>query len=108
MIKDSKLRKKLHIRKKVVGTKDRPRLSVYKSLKAFYVQAIDDDEGKTLVSVSCKRSGTEAAMEAFATIVSDKLANKKVTKICFDRNGNKFHGAIKLFADALRRRGIDF
>ena len=103
-------RKKL----KTVST-DRYRISVFKSLKNISAQIIDDKEKKTLVSVSSiekdikankkKKSETSALL---GEILAKRAAQKKITKVYFDRGAYKYHGRIKMFADSLRKNGLDF
>ena len=103
-------RKKL----KTVST-DRYRISVFKSLKNISAQIIDDKEKKTLVSVSSiekeikvnkkKKSETSALI---GEILAKRAAEKKITKVYFDRGSYKFHGRIKMFADSLRKNGLEF
>ncbi len=112
-----KVRRKRRIRKKVFGTKEKPRLTIYKSLKHFYAQIIDDIEGKTLVFVStnekqfkekhksCKN--LEAAKE-LGKALGKKAKEKKIERVVFDRNAYKYHGKIKAFADVVRESGIKF
>ncbi|MBX3375461.1 MAG: 50S ribosomal protein L18 [Phycisphaeraceae bacterium] len=113
-------RRRAEIRHRVIGTPERPRLSVYKSLNHFYAQVIDDLAGKTLAAASSrvgKKSGGGAAAAktgnaAAAASVGTKLAEKAkaagVTKVVFDRGGFKFHGRVKAFADAARKGGLQF
>jgi len=102
-------RVKLRIRNKVSGTEERPRLTVFRSNKYIYGQLINDIIGKTLLSV--KNTDTskkvESSFEAGKSLA--KLAlDKGIKKIVFDRNGFKYHGRIKSFADGLREGGLDF
>lgn len=111
------LRRKKRIRKKIYGTPDRPRLTVYRSLKHIYAQLIDDLNGKTLISVSTLsesvRKGEKAKnkIEA-AKIVGTQLAKasteKKIKQVVFDRNGYEYHGRIKALAEAARKEGLKF
>lgn len=111
------LRRKLHIRKRIFGTKDKPRVSVYRSLKHIYAQAIDDTVGHTLASCStlCKdirdtlkgKTKSEQA-EIVGKHLAEKLLSLGIKKIVFDRNGRKYIGRIKALADGLRKAGIEF
>lgn len=103
------------VRKKVRGTAERPRLSVYRSLKNIYVQLIDDDQGKTLAAVSSlvkEGKGKQANNIATAKLLGKKLSEvakeKKITKVVFDKAGYKYHGRIKALADAAREGGLQF
>ncbi len=112
----NKLRIKRHRRKRryLLGTSEVPRLYVFRSLKNFYVNLVDDVNGKTLVSESSlkmkkspdsKESGlTKEIAENLAT----KAANLGIKKIIFDKSGYKYHGKIKELADKLREKGLDF
>jgi large subunit ribosomal protein L18 len=91
------------VRAKVHGTAMCPRLSVFRSLSSMYVQLIDDDASVTLASVSLKEKGVDAAKKA-----GEELAKKYVGECVFDRNGYRYHGRIKTFADAAREAGLVF
>lgn len=112
--KDRKrLHRKIHIRKTLSGTGDRPRMTVTRSNKNLYVQVIDDDEGKTLASISTME-------KTFATLkptvetgsklgeeLGKRLKDKKIAKVVFDRNGYLYHGVVKAIADGARKAGIE-
>jgi large subunit ribosomal protein L18 len=113
----SRLRRKKHIRKTIVGTSERPRLSVYRSARHIYAQIIDDDTGTTLLAASSLKMGKVAKAvtggnKAGATVVGKllgKAAKKKsIETIAFDRNGFRYHGRIAALADALRESGLKF
>ena len=109
-----RLHRKIHIRKSVFGTAERPRMSITRSNKNISVQVIDDNEGKTLASIStlekefaAVKPNTEGAAklgEAFGA----RLKDKKITKVVFDRNGYLYHGVVKALADGTRSAGIEF
>ncbi len=109
-----RLRRKNHIRKTVSGTPQCPRLSVYRSNKHLYVQAIDDVAGRTLVSASSiepemktlKNNVSDA--EKLGTVIGERLKEKKIETVKFDRNGFLFHGIVKSVADGARKTGIKF
>ena len=107
-------KRKLRIRSIVKGTAARPRLSVFASNKHFYCQAIDDLTGKTLVSVSdLEKTLTETkinieGVKALGLEFGKRLKEKKILAAVFDRNGFRYHGVIKSFADAVRESGIQF
>ena len=92
--------RKYSIRKTLIGSTDRPRMSVFRSDKHISVQIINDHDGKTLVSAQ------------FAKIVGTKVAEKAkaagITAVAFDRNGRRYHGRIKALADAARAGGLQF
>ncbi len=101
----------LRIRKHLSGTLERPRLSVYRSNKEFFVQLIDDENHNTLVSVHSKevaKGMNIAAATAVGNAVAEKAKAKNITKIVFDRSGYIYHGRIKALAEALRASGLEF
>ena len=105
-------RRKMGIRKKLLGTTERPRLSVYRSLAHIYAQIIDDISGKTLVSSDSVQVKLKGGNKTAAVSVGKDLAIKAkkagITAVAFDRNGFKFHGRIKALADAAREGGLQF
>lgn len=105
------LRTKRHtsLRHKVVGTAERPRLSVYRGLRHLYVQLIDDTTGKTIFGLSDKGLATGngiARAQALGAAVADKAKSAKVSAVVFDRGGFRYHGQVKALADAIRDAGI--
>ena len=99
------------IRKKVFGTSERPRMSVFRSNKQIYVQIINDQDGKTLVSASSL--GMEAMpkiqqAEKVGELVAQKAIEAGVSTVVFDRNGYLYHGRVKQLADAARKGGLNF
>lgn len=107
-----RIARKVRVRRKVRGTSERPRLSVYRSNKHTYAQIIDDTLGKTLTAVSEKELKSVKATKATrATTLGELLAQKakksKITKLCFDRGGYKYHGRIKSLLDSVRQQGIE-
>lgn len=112
--KDLRCKKKCHIRKKITGTGTIPRLTIFKSNANFYAQVINDEAGRTLASASTlkltglkSKSNIEAA-KAVANDLAQKMINKKIFNIVFDRSGYIYHGKVKAFADCLRAAGIKF
>jgi len=103
---------RLGIRRKISGTTDRPRVSVFKSNKAIYAQLIDDINGKTLASASTKELGKEGLNMDIAKEVGMKLAeNAKgagIETVVFDRAGYKYHGRVKSLAEGAREGGLKF
>jgi large subunit ribosomal protein L18 len=107
---------KKRIRKVVTGTKERPRLTVFRSNKQIYVQLIDDMDGKTLLSVSSMdkeiASKTNIKKAEQAKLVGKLAAEKSkeigVSEVVFDRNGYLYHGRVKQLADAAREGGLKF
>jgi large subunit ribosomal protein L18 len=110
-------KRKARIRKKVSGTPDRPRLTVYKSLNHVYAQVVDDSTGRTLAAASTvskalrgevkEDSKTDAAKKVGAAVARAAM-EKGVTKVVFDRNGFDYHGRIAAVAQAAREAGLQF
>ena len=112
-----RIRRHLRVRKKVFGTAQKPRLSVYRSLKHIYGQLIDDTKGVTILAVSSLAkdlrdalSGKKKTEQAF--IVGEFLGKKAIengiTQVVFDRGGFLYHGRVKAFAEGARRAGLKF
>lgn len=110
-------RRKLRIRKKITGTGERPRLTVFRSAKHIYAQVVDDSTGKTLAHASTltellKNDLTEANKTEAARIVGRHIAKlckeKSITKVVFDRNGYMYHGRVVALADGAREGELDF
>jgi large subunit ribosomal protein L18 len=104
-----RIKRKRRVRGSINGTADLPRVSVFKSNKYLYAQAIDDVSGNTLAAVdsaamklSANRDNAVKVAEAFA----NTLKEKNIETVVFDRNGYLYHGVVKAFADALRDNGI--
>ena len=112
--KTTRLRRKRHIRKKVFGSVDRPRLSVFRSANHIYAQVIDDVNQKTLASASSVEKsfdgygGNIDGASKVGQMIAEKAKEKGVSKIVFDRNGYLFHGRVKALADAARAGGLQF
>jgi large subunit ribosomal protein L18 len=104
------------IRKRVIGTKERPRLVVFRSLSHIYAQLIDDTEHRTILASSTRakdlklEAGKKKAEQSFQVGMHlGKLALENgITKICFDRSGYKYHGRVKALADGARKAGLAF
>ena len=109
----NRLKKKVRVRKGMVGTTERPRLSVFRSLSNIYAQLIDDVTGTTLAAASTlekslkEKSGREAA-KAVGAEIAKRAQAKKITAVVFDRNGYLYHGRVKELADAAREAGLKF
>ena len=110
-------KRKARIRRKITGTAERPRLTVYKSLKHMYAQLVDDVAGKTLVSVSTTSKAVKGELgEADKTGAAKKVGaavakaaqEKGITKVVFDRNGFDYHGRVEAVAAAAREAGLQF
>jgi large subunit ribosomal protein L18 len=104
------------IRKKILGTAERPRLNVYRSLNHIYVQLIDDLQGATLVSANSaegkkgerRNGGNLAAAKAVGKNIAERAKVKGITKVVFDRGGYIYHGRVKALADSAREAGLQF
>ena len=105
-------RRRVRVRAKIVGTAERPRLSVFRSLKHISAQLIDDTSGRTLASVSNQALKNKLTGMAAATAVGEAMAAKavelKITRAVFDRNGYRYHGQVKALADGARAQGLQF
>ena len=91
-------RRKLRIRKKVVGSTERPRMSVFRSAKHIYAQVIDDVTGKTLAHASTLSKDLKGTLDK----------DKKIDRVVFDRNGYMYHGRVSALAEAAREAGLEF
>ncbi|WGK68917.1 50S ribosomal protein L18 [Candidatus Haliotispira prima] len=103
-------RRKGRIRKKIHGTAQRPRLTVFKSHKYLYLQAINDEEGRTLATASTLKLGVRPNIEggvALGKLMAEELKKAQVSVVVFDRNGYKFHGVVKAIADNIHEGGIE-
>ena len=110
-------KRKKRIRSRVIGTSERPRLNVFRSLKHIYAQAIEDATGKTLVSASTRSSelkgslryaGNVDAAKKVGELIAKKCLEKGIQKVVFDRSGYLYHGRIKALAEAARAKGLIF
>jgi large subunit ribosomal protein L18 len=112
------IRRRVHqrIRKKLLGTADRPRLNVYRSLNHIYAQVVDDLKGVTLVSASSAEGrkasrtsgGNLAAAQKVGKMIAERAKAKGISKVVFDRGGYIYHGRVKALADAARETGLQF
>ncbi len=111
--KELLLKRRFRVRKKVSGTNERPRLTLKLSNKHIYAQAIDDVKGVTLVAL-CSTSTKDkmlpnvAGCTKFGELFGSKLSSAGVKTVVFDRNGRRYHGTVKAFADAVRKNGVIF
>ena len=111
-------KKKLAIRSKISGTAARPRVSVFRSSKHIYAQAIDDGNGVTLATVSSlskagakaagKNGGNKEAAQKLGELFGKELKEKGIESILFDRNGYLYHGRVQSLAEGIREAGIKF
>ncbi|MCU0913590.1 MAG: 50S ribosomal protein L18 [Planctomycetes bacterium] len=116
-LKKAALRRKHHVRNKVVGTAERPRLSVFRSHRQIYAQLIDDGAGVTLVAASSlakvlqeqlPRAGNKKAAEVVGEALAKQALDMGIKCVCFDRGSYKYHGRVKSLADAARKAGLVF
>lgn len=107
-------RKRRHgrVRSQVSGTKEVPRISVFRSNSNMYVQLIDDSNGKTLISANDVKSKTKGkkteSSEKLARTIGEEASKAGISKVVFDRGGYKYHGRVKALAEALRKNGLKF
>ena len=117
---DRRDRIKFRIRKRISGTADKPRLSVFRSVSQIYVQVIDDRTGQTVASASSIDAKVKGQMpkgvvggnlkgaELVGTAIAERLKEKGITKVVFDRNGFLYHGRVRAVAEAARTAGLEF
>ncbi len=117
---DRRDRIKLRIRKRVTGTAARPRLTVFRSVAHVYVQVVDDMSGRTIASASSvepalkgglagkARGGNIGGAQVIGTTIAERLKEKGITRVVFDRNGFLYHGRVKAVAEAARAAGLEF
>ena len=117
---DRRTRIKLRLRKRIAGSEQRPQLTVYRSLSHIYVQVIDDMTGQTVASAATTESSLKAGLtgktrgsnkagaEFIGQTIAQRLKDKGITKVVFDRNGYLYHGRIQAVADAARKAGLEF
>ena len=116
-IKKAAMRRRYHVRKKVFGTSDRPRLSVFRSNRHIYAQIADDVAGATLVSASTRakdlrdrlsKCGDAKAAQVVGEAIAKQALGVGIKCVCFDRSRYKFHGRVKTLAEAARKAGLVF
>jgi large subunit ribosomal protein L18 len=115
---EARVRRHIRLRKKLSGTAERPRLSVYKSLHHIYAQLIDDVQGKTLLSASTVDpevrtqingyGGNIESAKLVGKLIAQKAQDKGIKQVVFDRGGYKFHGRVAALAEAARENGLEF
>ena len=115
-------RERIHLRqrKRITGTEERPRLSVFRSVTHIYAQVIDDMNGQTLVSASTVEPSLKGALEkaarggnvkgaaAIGKAIAERSIERGITRVVFDRSGFLYHGRIRAVADAARKAGLEF
>jgi len=108
---EMRIKRKRRVRGKIAGTAEAPRVTVFRSNRHFYAQAIDDDKGVTLAYSDGCKMGLRATREDAKKVAQDmaeKLKSAGIERIVFDRNGYLYHGVVASFADSLREAGIKF
>jgi large subunit ribosomal protein L18 len=117
---DRRDRIKYRIRKRMTGSAQKPRLSVFRSVSHIYVQVIDDMSGQTIASASSVDAAVKGKMakgvaggnikgaEMVGTTIAERLKEKGITKVVFDRNGFLYHGRVRAVAEAARSAGLEF
>ena len=117
---DRRVRIQLRQRKRIAGSKERPRLSVFRSVAHIYAQVIDDLSGQTLVSASTVESSVKGTFgkgvsggnikgaEAIGKTIAERSIEKGIKRVVFDRSGFLYHGRIRAVADAARKAGLEF
>jgi len=107
-------KRRVHVRKSVTGTAEKPRISVFRSNLHLYVQVIDDSAGNTVASVSTVETQYRSLKPTIQTgsVIGEELGKrllaKNINQVVFDRNGYKYHGVVKAIADGVRKAGIKF
>jgi large subunit ribosomal protein L18 len=117
---DRRNRIRMRQRKRILGTAERPRLAIFRSVSHIYAQAIDDFSGRTLASAASTepslkktfsgkvRGGNLAGAAALGELIAGRVKEKGITKVVFDRGGNLYHGRVQAVADAARKAGLEF
>jgi large subunit ribosomal protein L18 len=117
---DRRERIRLRQRKRIQGTAERPRLAVFRSVSHIYAQVIDDLSGRTVIAASSTepslktvfsgavRGGNKAGAEALGKVVAERLKEKGITHVVFDRGGFLYHGRVRAVADSARAAGLEF
>jgi len=113
----ARLRRHRRVRKHVIGTPERPRLCVFRSLNHIYAQVVDDSQGHTLVSASTVDAEVKALLQKLTKVeqagvvgktLAERALSQGVKQVVFDRGGFKYHGRVKALADAARESGLEF
>jgi large subunit ribosomal protein L18 len=113
----ARLRRHRRVRKRVVGTSERPRLNVFRSLRHIYAQVIDDSREHTLIAASTVDREVVAQLEGLTKteqarvvgrVLAERALSQGISQVVFDRGGYKYHGRVKALADAAREGGLEF
>jgi large subunit ribosomal protein L18 len=114
---DARKRRHIRVRKKITGSREKPRLNVFRSSRHIYAQVIDDLSGSTMISASTldselkgklRNGGNTEAAKSVGTLLAKKASDKGISSVVFDRGGYVFHGRVKALADAAREGGLIF
>ena len=117
LVQTRRLRRQRHVRNRLSGTTQRPRLAVFRSSKHIYAQMINDETGTTLVAASTmepdikaqvKYGGNKAAAKVVGRVVAERAKQAGIDKVCFDRRSYKYHGRVAALANAAREAGLKF
>ena len=118
--KDRRERIRLRQRKRIQGTAERPRLAIFRSVSHIYAQVIDDFSGQTVVAASSTepslkaafagevRGGNRKGAETLGRVIAERLKEKGITRVVFDRGGNLYHGRVRAVAESARQAGLEF
>jgi large subunit ribosomal protein L18 len=116
-LRELRIKRHNRLRKRVEGSSDRPRMSVFRSNMHMYVQVIDDTQGHTLVAASTnekdlrqqfENQGKLAQAQAIGKLVAERAMQQGITKVVFDRGGFRYHGRVRAIAEAAREAGLSF
>ena len=112
--REARIRRHRRVRKKIRGTAERPRLTVFRSTRHIYAQVIDDVQGRTLATASTReaalrsgRTGTADAAKAVGKLVGERAKSAGISAVVFDRGGFQFHGRVAGLADGAREAGLE-
>ena len=117
IVQSRRLRRQRHVRKRLFGTAERPRLAIFRSSKHIYAQVVNDVDGRTLASASTvdpdvrtqqAYGGNKAAAAVVGRLVAERAKQAGIDKICFDRRSYRYHGRVQALADAAREAGLTF
>lgn len=110
-------RRKRHVRKRLLGTPARPRLTVHRTLKHIHAQIVDDTRARTLASASTlsrelkeklPKTGDKAAAQAVGALIAERALQQGIKTVCFDRGPYRYHGRVRALADSAREAGLEF
>ena len=115
---ETRRRRRKRVRKKIQGTSEKPRLSVFRSRKHIYAQVIDDNTSRTLVEASSlakeisdrvqSKGGNREGAAVVGEVIAKRALDKGINQVVFDRNGFLYHGRVKVLADSAREQGLEF